>query len=71
MAIHSSILAWEIPRTEESRGLQVMGSQKSWTQLSDRTAAAVARHFTILLLQVNFKNYFNHNSMNYCSDNNY
>ena len=35
MAIHSSILAWEIPRTEESRGLQVMGSQKSWTQLRD------------------------------------
>ena len=34
MATHSSILAWEIPRTEEPGGLQTMGSQKSWTQLS-------------------------------------
>ena len=30
---HSSILAWEIPWTEEPEGLQSMGSQK--TQLSD------------------------------------
>ena len=28
MATHSSILAWEIPLTEESGGLQPMGSQK-------------------------------------------
>ena len=28
MATHSSILAWEIPRTEESGGLQYMGSQR-------------------------------------------
>ena len=35
MAAHPSILAWRIPRTEESGGLQSMGSQKSWTQLSD------------------------------------
>ena len=27
MATHSSILAWEIPCTEESGGLQSMGSQ--------------------------------------------
>ena len=26
---HSSILAWEIPWTEESGGLQSMGSEKS------------------------------------------
>ena len=26
MATHSRILAWEIPRTEESGGLQAMGS---------------------------------------------
>ena len=31
MATHASILAWEIPWTEEPS----MGSQKSWTQLSD------------------------------------
>ena len=28
MAIHSSILAWRIPRTEEPGGLQSMGSQR-------------------------------------------
>ena len=28
MATHSSILAWEIPWTEESGGLQCMGSQR-------------------------------------------
>ena len=28
MAIHSSILAWRIPWTEESGGLQSIGSQK-------------------------------------------
>ena len=28
MASHSRILTWEIPRTEEQRGLQPMGSQR-------------------------------------------
>ena len=28
MGIHSSILAWRIPKTEESHGLQSMGSQR-------------------------------------------
>ena len=37
-ATHSSILAWETPWTEEPGGLQSMGSQKSWTRLSDQTA---------------------------------
>ena len=31
MATHSSILAWEIPWTEEPRGLQSMGLLKSQT----------------------------------------
>ena len=31
MATHSSILAWEIPWTEEPGGLQSMGLQKSQT----------------------------------------
>ena len=31
MAIHSSILAWKIPWTEEPGGLQSMGSQESDT----------------------------------------
>ena len=35
MAAHSSILAWEIPWTEEPGGLQSMGLQKSWTRLSN------------------------------------
>ena len=35
MATHSSILAWEILWTEEPGGLQSMGSQKSWTRLSN------------------------------------
>ena len=29
MATHSSILAWEIPRTEEPGRLQLMGSQRA------------------------------------------
>ena len=29
MAIHSSILAWDIPWTEEPGGLQSMGPKKS------------------------------------------
>ena len=35
MATHSRILTWEIPWTEEPGDLQSMGSQKSWTRLSD------------------------------------
>ena len=35
MATHSSILAWEIPWTEEPGRLQSPGSQKSQKRLSD------------------------------------
>ena len=35
MTTHSSILAQEIPRTEEHGWLLLMGSQKSWTRLSN------------------------------------
>ena len=36
MATHSSILAWEVPWTEETAGLlQSKGLQKSQTQLGD------------------------------------
>ena len=35
MAIHSSIVAWEIPWTEEPGGLQSLELQTSQTQLSD------------------------------------
>ena len=33
MATHSSILAWEIPWTEEPGRLQPMALHKSWTRL--------------------------------------
>ena len=36
MATPSGILAWEILWTEEPSGLQFMGLQTSWTQLSDQ-----------------------------------
>ena len=42
MTTHSSILAWEIPWTEEPGRLESMGSQKSQTRLSDSAAAEVA-----------------------------
>ena len=34
MVTHSSILAWDIPWTEEPGELQSMGSQKIWLQLA-------------------------------------
>ena len=37
MVTQSSILDWSIPWTEEPGELQSMGSQKSWTRLSDQT----------------------------------
>ena len=37
MATLSSILAWEISRTEESSGLQSIGSQKVQTRFSNET----------------------------------
>ena len=35
MATHSSILAWEVPWTEEHGRVQAIGSQKSQTPLSN------------------------------------
>ena len=40
MATYSSILAWEIPWTEEPGRLQLMGLQKSQTQLSNYKTTA-------------------------------
>ena len=40
MATHYSLLAWEIPWTEEPGGLQTMGSQRSQTWLSNQTTTA-------------------------------
>ena len=44
MATYSSILAWEIPWTEEPCGLQSKGSRKSQTQLSEYTTT-ITKHF--------------------------
>ena len=49
-ATHSSILAWEIPWTEEPGRLQSMVLQKSWRWLSDWTATGKQRE-TCLWLQ--------------------
>ena len=38
-ATHSSILAWEIPWTEEPGRLQSMGWHNNWTRLSSSTTA--------------------------------
>ena len=35
MATHSSILAWEMPWTEEPGGLQSMGSQRVDTRVTE------------------------------------
>ena len=42
MATHSNALAWEIPWTEESGGVQHMGSQESQTRLSNSTTTSSA-----------------------------
>ena len=42
-AIHSSILAWEIPWTKEPGGLQSTGLQKNQTRLSDYTRTVCGR----------------------------
>ena len=41
MATHSSILAWRIPGTEESGGLQSMGSQRVGHKESDTTEGLI------------------------------
>ena len=48
MATHSSILAWEIPWTEQPDGLQSMGSQ-SWTQLITHTHCAMWWHREVMV----------------------
>ena len=51
MATCSSILAWEIPWTEEPGGLQSIGSQKSQTQLSDSTTTKAMEVTSMLVVQ--------------------
>ena len=49
MATHSSILAWEIPRTEEAGGLQAMGSQKCQAWLTTKQQHIYLNPFTVQL----------------------
>ena len=44
IATHPSILAWEIPWTEEPGGLQSVGLQKSCTRLSNYTTITTRRN---------------------------
>ena len=53
MAIHSSILAWEIPWAEEPGGLQSMGSQKSQKQLI--CLVTKQQFFKSVIKQLSFK----------------
>ena len=43
-AVHSSILAWEIPWMEEAGGLRSRGLQKSQIQLGDYTTRMAVQH---------------------------
>ena len=57
MATHSSILAWEIPWTEEPGELQSMGSQKSRTWFSNWTTTTKFKNTYICIDIFNEKNY--------------
>ena len=50
MAIHSSILAWEIPWTEELGRLYSPGGRKSRTRLSDNRQIMISQEQRILSL---------------------
>ena len=49
MATISSILAWEIPWTEEPGGLQSMGLRKSQTRLSNNTTTDFIVCFSVFV----------------------
>ena len=51
MAIHSNILAWEAPWTEEPGGLQSVGLRKSWTQLINYTITTTS---SLYIMHYNF-----------------
>ena len=48
MATHSSILAWEIPWTEEAGGVQFMGLQKSRTRLNNNKGVILPKLTTLV-----------------------
>ena len=54
MATHYGILAWKIPWTKEPGGLQTMGLQQRWAQLSDGTATVSGVDFFVGHLNLTF-----------------
>ena len=68
MATHSSILAWEIPGTEEPGGLQSMGSQ-SQTWLSDQAGERFPT-FSVFPLSQQLQGLHSHPLMTGCSERN-
>ena len=58
MATHSGILAWKIPWTEESGGLQSMGSQRVGHDSADTHTHKEESTKGFLYQYKNFKNYF-------------
>ena len=52
MATHSSSFAWEIPWTEEPGGLQVHGSQKTWTWLTKQQQSNFQSDFLVLFINI-------------------
>ena len=63
METHSSILAWEIPWTEEPGGLQSMGLQKSQTGLSGKEQQLLI-YSVVLVLSVHQNKSFKKNFFN-------
>ena len=55
MATHSSILAWEIPQTEKTGGLQSIGSQKSQTWFSYQTMKTIIKSLKLALIRLGAK----------------
>ena len=49
METHSSVLAWRIPWTEDSDGLQFMRSQRVGNNLANKQTAAAAKLVQVLL----------------------
>ena len=59
MSTHSSILAWEIPQTEEPGGLQSIGSQKE----SDMTYRLNNKVLYNIVFSLLFLNYIAHSEL--------
>ena len=65
MATHSNILAWRIPQTAGTGGLQHIGSQKSLTQLSTHTYTLLyIKQISEILLYVHHRELYSISSNN-------